>query len=179
MAGGSGSLAEAVVNTRSIAFDGLESIKSPDDLQGLFRHCGIRSSGRPTRKALEDFLKVRREIRTVFEAKGTPAALALINNLLDGAKLSLGVSGTRSDSIELVWNVYAIDDPVKALKHRVGVDLAVLVSRIGGERLRVCESQPCTDVFVDRSKKGQQRFCNATCATRYHVANFRRRKHDR
>ncbi|MGE0240539.1 MAG: CGNR zinc finger domain-containing protein [Parvibaculaceae bacterium] len=66
--------------------------------------------------------------------------------------------------------------PVQHVEAVVTRGLADLVAELGPERLRRCESQPCEEIFIDRSKSGRQRFCGKRCATRFNVAMFRKRK---
>lgn len=46
------------------------------------------------------------------------------------------------------------------------------------ERLRVCQSAPCEEIFHDRTKAGRQRFCSKRCGTRFNVAQYRSRERD-
>lgn len=44
------------------------------------------------------------------------------------------------------------------------------------DRLRVCHSLPCEEIFRDESKPGRQRFCCKRCANRFNVARHRQRR---
>jgi CGNR zinc finger len=66
--------------------------------------------------------------------------------------------------------------PVQHVEAVVTRGLADLIAEYGPERLRQCESRPCEEIFIDRSKSGRQRFCGKRCATRFNVAMFRKRK---
>ncbi len=66
--------------------------------------------------------------------------------------------------------------PVQHVEAVVTRGLADLIAELGPERLHRCESPPCEEIFVDRSKSGRQRFCGKRCATRFNVAMFRKRK---
>ena len=46
------------------------------------------------------------------------------------------------------------------------------------ERLRVCQSAPCEEIFHDKTKAGRQRFCSKRCGTRFNVAQYRSRERD-
>ncbi|MES0881259.1 CGNR zinc finger domain-containing protein [Roseibium sp. SCP14] len=46
------------------------------------------------------------------------------------------------------------------------------------ERVRVCQSAPCEEVFHDKTKAGRQRFCSKRCGTRFNVAQYRSRERD-
>ncbi|WP_200411896.1 CGNR zinc finger domain-containing protein [Virgibacillus salexigens] len=43
----------------------------------------------------------------------------------------------------------------------------------GRDRLKVCVSAPCEEIFVDHSKNGLQRFCSKRCSNRFHVNKHR------
>jgi CGNR zinc finger protein len=66
--------------------------------------------------------------------------------------------------------------PVQHVEAVATRGLADLIAELGPERLRLCESQPCAEIFADRSKSGRRRFCGKRCATRFNVAMFRKRK---
>jgi hypothetical protein len=66
--------------------------------------------------------------------------------------------------------------PVQHVEAVVTRGLADLLAELGPERLHLCESSPCEEIFVDQSKSGRQRFCGKRCATRFNVAMFRKRK---
>lgn len=44
------------------------------------------------------------------------------------------------------------------------------------DRLKVCESAPCEEIFRDGTKSGKQRFCSKRCANRFNVARHRSRQ---
>ncbi len=52
--------------------------------------------------------------------------------------------------------------------------LLEIIEAIGTERLGCCAAANCTDVFIDRSPRGNRRFCSPTCHTRERVARHRR-----
>ncbi len=54
--------------------------------------------------------------------------------------------------------------------------LASLISEYGAQRLHICASSPCEEIFVDRSKPGRQRFCGKRCANRHNIAAYRARQ---
>ncbi len=63
---------------------------------------------------------------------------------------------------------------------RVGASLVTALATVlcdhGSSRLGVCAAPRCTDVFVDTTRNGRQRFCSRVCATRVHVAEHRARQ---
>jgi hypothetical protein len=66
--------------------------------------------------------------------------------------------------------------PVQHIEAVVTRALADLIAGLGPQRLHQCESPPCEEIFIDRSKSGRQRFCSKRCATRFNVAMFRKRQ---
>ena len=58
----------------------------------------------------------------------------------------------------------------------IGVSLAIVLRDSGIDRLRICASPDCTNVFVDLSKNRSRRYCSTQCANRQHVAAYRQRQ---
>lgn len=79
-------------------------------------------------------------------------------------------------SVRLVFAPAPQLKPVQHIEAVVVRGLADLLAGEGAQRLRLCTSRPCEEIFVDRSKSGRQRFCGKRCATRFNVAMFRKRK---
>lgn len=44
------------------------------------------------------------------------------------------------------------------------------------DRIRVCQSAPCEEIFQDHTKAGRQKFCSKRCNTRFNVAQHRLRE---
>ncbi len=57
--------------------------------------------------------------------------------------------------------------------------LATVVCEYGIDRLGVCSSETCAQVYVDTSRNRSRRHCSVTCGTRENVAAFRRRRASR
>ena len=53
--------------------------------------------------------------------------------------------------------------------------LSVVVCDYGSDRLGVCDSHQCADVYVDTSRNRSRRYCSDTCASRENVAAYRKR----
>lgn len=127
---------------------------------------------------------LRDRLRSVFHLGLADPALAVseLDTLLDEARprpgLRLTDDGTR---IELSA------DPAGSLIEQLTTLLSLAVARAaeqhGIERFRRCADAPatgnaCTTVFIDTSKNGRSRFCRPQCASRTHVAAFRRRERE-
>jgi predicted RNA-binding Zn ribbon-like protein len=80
-------------------------------------------------------------------------------------------AGTRIE-----WSVDDSVPLVEALRSAVAISAAHLATEYGFDRLRTCGADPCADVFLDVSKRGEQRFCGPRCATRVRVAAHRARQ---
>ncbi|MBN9139781.1 MAG: CGNR zinc finger domain-containing protein [Micrococcales bacterium] len=78
----------------------------------------------------------------------------------------------------LGWHIHAVDNDAP-LATRMLVEAAMsLVDVIRAERLdrlRDCEADDCTGVFVDLSKNGSKRFCSTRCGNRMAVRAYRAR----
>lgn len=76
------------------------------------------------------------------------------------------------------WHLHYRDD-VRSLPYVLRAIFAVgtslhLVTR-GMDRLGRCEASPCTNVVVDVTRNGRQRFCSVRCANRAAVRRHRAR----
>lgn len=54
--------------------------------------------------------------------------------------------------------------------------LAFVLCDYGADRMGVCASSACTDVFIDTSKNRSKLYCSKTCAHRESVAAYRARQ---
>jgi hypothetical protein len=79
-------------------------------------------------------------------------------------------------SLRLVFVPSPQLQPVQHIEAVVTRGVADLIVELGPQRLRQCESNPCEEIFADRSKSGRRRFCGKRCATRFNVSMFRKRK---
>ena len=122
--------------------------------------------------------KFQRELRPVFEAcaaDDTAAAVDRLNELMVRHPITPRIS--RHDEHALHLHVADVNASVAELL--VGeslLGLATLVCDLGPDRLGVCSSQPCTDVFVDTSPNRSRRYCSERCSSRANVAAYRARQ---
>jgi predicted RNA-binding Zn ribbon-like protein len=155
-------LAENLVNSHDVTLEEPEHLRSPADLSAFLQEHGIAPPRRGTQADLDAAKRLRSEVRELFEASNDAQALRLLNKLLQHAKPTLTVESSAGE-----FDAF--------LRSAVAINLANVVTRFGFERLRVCNARPCQDVFLDLSKKGEQRFCGPQCATRTRVAAYRAR----
>ncbi|MBM3714598.1 CGNR zinc finger domain-containing protein [Microbacterium enclense] len=103
-------------------------------------------------------------------------AVPLVNAMLaDGRTLPQLV---RHDGMD--WHIHA-SDPDEPLAMRILVETALaFVDVIRADeyaRVRVCDADDCEGVYVDFSKNGSKRYCDAgNCGNRMNVIAYRKRK---
>lgn len=119
-----------------------------DSLRGLFEAAVTRRA--PT---AGDVRTVNRALRTQYVYVLVPAP--------DGVSL-----GHRH-----------VGDPVDGALARIAEGVARELSQGTPERLRICESAECREVYMDRSRTGRRRWCDmATCGNRAKAARHRARR---
>jgi predicted RNA-binding Zn ribbon-like protein len=170
-----GALAENLVNSHDESIEVPEHLQAPTDLFAFLQEHDIATSRKPGTAELEATKRLRAQVREVFEAGNAAAALRSLNRLLEDAQLDLAVVKDKGTS-RLAWGVRPGLPLVDSLRAAVGVNLAHVVEEYGFERLRVCGASPCADVFLDVSKRGEQKYCGPRCATRTRVAAHRARQ---
>lgn len=169
-----GALAQNLVNTYDPTHEPPEYLRSADDLAQLLEQHGLRGTSVGAAD-LSAARVLRAEVRGVFQARGSAAAMQRINTLLGKAHVELRMV-RRGSAVKLDWNPSARARPIERLRTAVALNLAHLLERFGLERFHVCAADPCEDVFVDVTRSGARRFCAVSCANRARVALFRRRQ---
>lgn len=170
-----GAIAENLVNTLDHSIDVPEHLATPADLVEFLKQHEIEWTRRVTAADLDAVRALRAEVRGLFAAETPAQATQMLNSLLTGPRVQLQVQRERG-AARLVWTVDSSVPLAEALRSAVAVSAAHLVTEFGFERLRVCGADPCADVFLDVSKRGEQRFCGPRCATRVRVAAHRARQ---
>jgi predicted RNA-binding Zn ribbon-like protein len=152
---------------------GEDELSTPEDLT---RFLGAwKFTGRMDRDAAElsEVLRMRDSVREIW-GRDDATVVAWIN-----ATLADAVAVPRLvDHDGLGWHIHASDNE-SPLAERMLVEAAMaLVDVIRAdrlERLRECEADDCTGVFVDLSKNGSKRFCSPRCGNRMAVRAYRAR----
>jgi predicted RNA-binding Zn ribbon-like protein len=127
---------------------------------------------------LEQLRDLRLRLRFVFDNPAVHKSVEDLNGLLR----QLGAQPQLTDHDgEWHWH-YA--RPKTPLAERVAttcvVALLTVIADGGAARLRTCEGVECGNVFVDASRPGVRRFCDAKgCGNRAHVSAYRKRKKQR
>jgi predicted RNA-binding Zn ribbon-like protein len=168
-------LAENLVNSHDLTLEVPEHLQSPADLDAFLDEHGIAWPRRISGADLESVRRLRTEVRGLFAAQTQGEAAERLYELLADARVSMNVVRERPLP-RIAWTIDTSVDLADALRSAVAVSAAHLVTEFGFERLRVCGADPCGDVFLDASKRGEQRFCGPRCATRVRVAAHRARQ---
>jgi len=171
-----GALAENLVNSLDDSLEVPEHLATPAHLAQFLVQHEIHWARKPTAADLEAVRRVRAEVRGLFTAQTQSDAAQRLNALLHGARVNMHVVRERGGT-RMQWTVDGSATLAEALRSAAAVSAAHLVTQFGFERLRVCGADPCADVFLDVSKRGEQRFCGPRCATRVRVAAHRARQH--
>ena len=123
---------------------------------------------------LDDVRRTREQLRRVWTLD-RDAAVVEVNAMLRSARALPQL--VRHDGID--WHMHATA-PDAPLAERIGVEasLAIIdVIRVNEmDRLRVCEADDCTGLFLDLSRNGSKRFCSVRCGNRVNMIAFRERK---
>jgi predicted RNA-binding Zn ribbon-like protein len=145
-----------------------------DDLEAILVAYELEHVGRATDEDLREVLVVRERLESVFRAAGEPAVAELLNGLVADAEVRPEL--TDHDG---TWHLHYAPKAAR-LSQRVAATaamaLATVVAEHGATRLKVCGSESCADVFVDRSRNQSRRYCSDRCANRENVAAHRARR---
>ena len=165
-----------LVNTYE-QFDAVEHLVSPTDLSVfLATHASDFDppEGDLTEKDLHEVRAVRSRLREVFAATDDQTASTAINDLLSDVGATPRVS-LHGEGPHLHFEPDHAT-PARWLGAVTAMGLGVAMIEGGLERLGVCDSSTCGDVFIDTSRNRSRRFCSDTCTTRENVAAYRARK---
>jgi hypothetical protein len=122
--------------------------------------------------------KFQRELRPVFEAGETDRVSEVVgglNELMSRHPITPRISDHDQHDLHL----HVATDNASVAELLVGeslLGLANLVCDLGPDRLGVCSSTKCTNVFVDTSPNRSRRYCSERCSSRANVAAFRARQ---
>lgn len=152
---------------------GEDELATPEQLGAFLGRW--KFTGRMDRDAreLRQVRKTRDSVRAIWGRDET-TVVAWVNDTLADA----GAVPRLVDHDGLGWHIHATDNE-SPLAERMLVEAAMaLVDVIRAERLdrlRDCEADDCTGVFVDLSKNGSKRFCSTRCGNRMAVRAYRAR----
>ena len=158
-------------------FDRVEHLVTTDDLAAfLSTHAEDFDppAGRLTEKDLHEVRAVRARLRDVFASTDDTDAAAAVNGLLADVGATPRVS-LHGEGPHLHFEPDHAT-PARWLGAVTAMGLGVAMIEGGLDRLGVCDSSTCGDVFIDTSRNRSRRFCSDTCTTRENVAAYRARK---
>lgn len=151
------------------------------DLEALREFLRNRPHLRPrvTRQDLDGMRALRAELREVFESAAREDggdAIERLNALLVQHPVHPQISGHEGQP----WHLHltesgSVTDQYAA---QAAMGLAILVTTLGVDRLGICQSAPCREVFLDTSTNRSRRYCSERCASRANVAAYRARQRD-
>ena len=119
---------------------------------------------------------LRPRLRAIFDTDDQAVAAAEINALLHEAGSLPQL--TNHDGEEWHLHYTPVEAPLAVrLAAEAAMGLAIVMREAGLERLKVCASDTCEDVFIDTSRNRSRRFCDpSTCGNRTNVAAHRARR---
>jgi predicted RNA-binding Zn ribbon-like protein len=169
-------LAEALVNTRE-AVSGIDALNSVEALaQFLAEHAEPWAGNLPTvaDSDLEGVKALREQLRSVFEVADEDRAVGVINAILaeNGATPRISTHG----GLPHLHFESTVPGLVQWLGVTSAMGLAAVLTDEGMDRLGVCHSDTCEDVYIDTSRNRSRRHCSTTCSTRENVAAHRQRR---
>ena len=107
----------------------------------------------------------------VFAARTATERARLVSALMAECDLRPALRAD-GDHVRSAWLVPRKRD---ALPAAAAVALHAQLAAHDHDRLGVCASSDCADVYVDVSPRAHRRYCSVTCQNRERVAAFRRR----
>jgi predicted RNA-binding Zn ribbon-like protein len=123
---------------------------------------------------LGELRALRAQLKPIFAADTAADAVGILDPLLRDAviraRLAAGDGTAR-------WDWAADQQGISALRARLLSGLATHLILRGTTRLGICHADPCSCVYVDRSRARTRRYCCDQCNDRAAAAAYRRRKH--
>ncbi|WP_082509699.1 CGNR zinc finger domain-containing protein [Microbacterium sp. Leaf179] len=156
---------------------GADTLTDVSDLEAFIERHGYTGSRTRDAGELAAVRGIRGRLLPLWSVD-RDAAVPLVNAMLaDGRALPQLV---RHDGLD--WHIHA-SDPADPLATRILVETALaFVDVIRADeygRVRVCDADDCDGVYVDFSKNGSKRYCDAgNCGNRMNVNAYRKRKAD-
>ncbi|MEU8273497.1 CGNR zinc finger domain-containing protein [Microbispora bryophytorum] len=164
-----------LINTGADEPDGLAEV---GDLEEFVRRRQVSGVEAVTSRDLGEVRALREEFHAVFTAPDQPAAVGLLNTLLQRTRITPHLA--EHDGHPLHVHYFAPGASVaEHLAADCGVALAHVLVENERDRLRTCAAPDCSHVFVDESRNRSRVYCDSrTCGNRMHVAAYRARRRD-
>jgi predicted RNA-binding Zn ribbon-like protein len=172
--------AVGLVNTSEKRW-GYENLNSTEDLVRLGLDNAISYSPDGTKNEIIAMRKLRERLDEAATTKDLGKRFEIINDLFFNASAipQIVTHDGPSEADGIPHFHYTMED-APYVSHLMAVNayaLARLTIMGEFERLRVCEGDDCSKLFIDVSRNGMRRYCDSqTCGNRLHAARYRARK---
>lgn len=169
-------MAVELVNTRDELTD-VDKLATPADVAVFIdAHDAewCRPGWVPEERDLHEIRALRARLRAVFHARDQAEAAQLLNAILADVSAVPRVS-VHGDDPHLHFEPEE-GSPARWLAAITAMGLSVALIEGGFDRIGVCDSSTCNEVYVDTSRNKSRRHCSDTCTTRENVAAYRARQ---
>jgi predicted RNA-binding Zn ribbon-like protein len=166
-------LAVELVNTYWVLASPPDRLTDVGAWQQILRDAGEDAlAGELRPDDLTELRELRDAIKPVFAAESAASAVAVLDPLLRDAAIPARLV---VDDGAVRWDTGAGRRGMPALRARLLAALSAHLIRHGTVRIGVCQAQPCTCVYVDRSRARTRRYCCDQCNDRAAASAYRRR----
>ncbi|KSU66566.1 CGNR zinc finger domain-containing protein [Arthrobacter sp. NIO-1057] len=127
-----------------------------------------RNDHKETRQVIDDWLRI-------VDADSDHQRAELLNQQMSQASAYPRMVDHDGEG----WHLHYRDDGQsmpQVLRSVIAVGTALHITTRGMHRLRRCEAEPCTQVVVDITRNGRQRYCSVRCSNRAAVRRHRNRQ---
>jgi len=153
-----------------------DNISSIDGLRALLTDIEFPNT-KVSRADLDALRALRSEFRRIFAAcaagNGTEA-VGRLNALLIQHPVHPQISGHDDQP----WHLHLTQSGTVADRYAAGaaMGLATQLTRLGADRLGICQGRTCERVFIDTSANHSRRYCSDRCSSRTNVTALRTRR---
>jgi predicted RNA-binding Zn ribbon-like protein len=166
-------LAVELVNTHWVLASPPDRLTDIGVFQDILREADEDAlAGQLAAADLDGLITLRAQLKPVFAAGTTEAAVAVLDPLLREAVVPARLA---ADDDLARWDWGAGQHGLAALRSRLLAALATHLVRHGAVRLGTCQASPCDCVYVDRSRARTRRYCCDQCNDRAAAAAYRQR----
>ncbi|HEX4659788.1 MAG TPA: ABATE domain-containing protein [Streptosporangiaceae bacterium] len=166
-------LAVELVNTYWVLASPPDRLTDADAYQHILRDAGEDAlAGQLQPEDLAELRALRDQIKLVFAAESAASAVGVLDPLLRDAAIPARLA---VDDGRVRWEWDTAQRGMPALRARLLTALSAHLIRHGTVRIGVCQADPCTCVYVDRSRARTRRYCCDQCNDRAAATAYRRR----
>ncbi|XVQ84672.1 CGNR zinc finger domain-containing protein [Microbispora siamensis] len=155
-----------------------DELKNPFSLRALLEETGrTEAAARLTRRDIDALCELRDELTEVFASAAAGDDVDVVERL-NGLLVRHPVHPQISGHDGQPWHLHLTEGGRVADALAVGsvMGLASVVTRLGVDRLGICQATPCRNAYLDTSSNRSRRYCSERCASRANVAAYRARK---